>query len=513
MIQGRYLAGHYDSTKQKNAFLKDRSDLDIIYNIDDFNDDYYKKIKIRLMIDMLFNETIVLPYSQYLDGYFFHLLFRNNSRDNFLEALKIDSQRFNESSPFFEIRISPDDTDIEATFIDKLIQNDNFLFSSLEAVATDLSIEFHKNLSTYLSRGKNDLNSLLKDKYILTDYDSEYKKKSIELWLNEFDNMLKIPSKFIKKWDKNKNFIQGLNIVKNSWDIKFPAFKEYLKKLIENAKKEKNENQINLLNEILQQLDDNNVQPDRSDIFSKLSKSELNDKDKNEIMKLYNNLYNSALSWQHDCFLCDEGINKKVTVKEEDIIDYLSLKTRKTLAGYKWPDFFNLLRDKEIQYLKRKLWSSDDDRKYKKNAKKLYQNFIDKLNPQETNEILRKKIFNLVAPFLMTEMVEIIIIILNSNRIDIYNIIYTLLINSVNIALYKNEDIKELTHKIIEAHKITNYITNNFYGGGSDYFNTYATSLIYSDNSNEKKTIMALPCSDKELDQELPNNIIIGINQ
>ena len=62
MYSGRFLGGHYDSTKQRAAFLsgREREGMDI----ENARIAFYHKAKVRLMVDMVFSKTIVLTYAK-----------------------------------------------------------------------------------------------------------------------------------------------------------------------------------------------------------------------------------------------------------------------------------------------------------------------------------------------------------------------------------------------------------------------------------------------------------------
>lgn len=121
----RFIGGHYASLKQSVAMQKSAADE----NFNSTEEDIYNTIKVRLMLDMVYSKTIVFPNLQYLDGYFFHLMVRNEFNDGFMRALVKDSRCLNGKATLIEVRVQPGIENLTELMLQRM-QDQKFIFSA-----------------------------------------------------------------------------------------------------------------------------------------------------------------------------------------------------------------------------------------------------------------------------------------------------------------------------------------------------------------------------------------------
>jgi len=508
--EARFIGGHYDSVKQSSVYGLTYADM---YEDSELSDKaFYNKLKIRMMIDMLFCKVFVLTYSQLLDGIYFHHLFRNYYEDNFINALKNDLKNISKGKkPLLEIRIWPNDNNIGNTFSKRLLANNEFHFSSLEALKPGLSNEFRKFTSNYF---KGKVNVIYNNQNFLNEIEKSFGQDDenhyIKNWLQDFELMCNIPNEYVTNW--NKDFSSCMRLVKKTSGDHINELKKYLQN---RTTKSRNIENMDLLKTFLARLEDNTRFPDRSKFMGDLKEMKFDNVINNRFMRYYNDLYYKTISLQHECHLCDVGIDNRVMNDDDDIVGILTQNTKQSMAVLDWVSYFRILR--ELGQLRLDLWNSKSEKEFKSKAKKLVKEFIDLINPNEKNVFLKKQLKILIGAPLSIAMVERFVDILtNSNidwRITSASALATILINIGFNASETNNLVKKATNTA----NMVKYSVSNFYGGGSDTKKSISNRLAWSTQAvgnlyKEIDPIAILTSDDVTNKDYLVNSIFIGVN-
>ncbi len=466
MHSGRFLGGHYDSTKQKAAFqnsLKIPGRL-VANNYDELTKAFYHKAKIRLMIDMIFSKTVVLTYAQVMDGFFYHLLVQNYFEDNFIQALNNDlNNSLLGADPLIEIRVNPNTRNLVHTAQSLMLRQERFIFSSLDSFQPGLSKKFHDFLGDKgFSQSENmigisnrDFSKVLRDNWESTEH------LILSRWLNDLEIMYHdIPEWYIRPWDGDFN--QNLIRAKDLYNNRYPEvlnFFENLKRKYDSA------DQIELLDQIIAEFSDNNILPNRSLIFTRLEECGFGSDDQDTIKAKYNDLMNRAMAIQHSCGLCDEGVNPQLNNDPGTIIDCLSRKHKDKLADMKWPEFFRWLRNHHG--LREQIWNAEP-KQLPKRAKRLANELIDAVNQNGQQGFLWKQLIQKLSPGVAVFISQYFTAELWEASVNLDQLVFIYLVNILSQHLSDRGLVQKSMDTITDVCQIARYATDGLYGGGSN---------------------------------------------
>ncbi|OQC17940.1 MAG: hypothetical protein BWX72_00332 [Firmicutes bacterium ADurb.Bin080] len=518
-VNARLLGGHYDSLKQKSLYkamlckIPEPESEGIAEKI--AVKAFYHKSKIRMMIDLLFSQKLVLTYAQFLDGIYFHHLFLDRYNDEFYRALSLDQNTLtHHSTPAIDIRVWPNE-DLNSTLQKYMLKRKEFIFSSLESIEDGLSNKFHLFLSRYFTDPeKINLNNRDFRYEIETNFGTPQQNTIITNWLNNLELMCGLSggtNGYVSNWEKS--FTVCLKEAKSYYDVQYPE----LQNIINRQKQEtKDQKLLELFDTILLQLGRNETMPDRSWVISRIN--EVNETEiklkpdiQSQIITLYNSIYNKTFAIQHNCHMCDEGVNKKIASENCDCQLKLSTKTKAGLIKTTWTDFFLLLED--LFTLREALWNSKDRKDYTKNCKVLMDKFIESISPQTKKDLLSSAIMSVTGSAVASVGVEIASNYfcdtnLNPSLITIRQLGSALAIVGITLS-------PKVIKRMIDVNVATQYAVKNIWGGGSDLEIHEADLLAFTSESlgtfqSEITPIMMMNFNDLEGIFENPNSIYLG---
>ena len=471
--KARFMGGHYDSTKQMRVFRNSVNKLSKdLYKADKA---YYSKTKIRLMLDILFSRTVVLTYAQFMDGFFYHRLVQNYYQDSFVEALKNDTRAMGQLlQPMIELRIWPNEQDLQSTMYTWMIRKESFLFSSLEAYQPGLSNRFHRFAHDYFKDvSKIDLSDPGFAKEIERSFGDKEENRDMHNWLESLNAMQQqIPAYYTKKWERDYNTC--LMLAKDTYTEQYPETTAYLDAL---GQKYPSEEMQVMFDKIKNDLDDNGIIPERSKILDLLKASKLEEEEKDKIQGMYNNLYNKAMAIQHKCQLCDEGINTKVSKRADKLVDKLSTRILDILGDMSWIRYFQLMRD--LRGLRENLWFSDPD-EFEHNARLLIHEFIRCIDAEHNTSSLLSKMVATFVPSIAGGGLNLVVQYLTNVNLTLTPIVFEqLILFLVNLG-FRGEHARQLAKQLDDACTLVKYATNNMLGGGSDPCSEEANYLAWT---------------------------------
>lgn len=462
MYSGRFLGGHYDSTKQRAAFLsgREREGMDI----ENARIAFYHKAKVRLMVDMVFSKTIVLTYAQIMDGFFFHMLFSNQFDDRFVEALQRDefNMQFG-AEPIIEIRTNPETRDLQTTAQRYLLRTNRFVFSSLNSYEPDLSSKFHSFLNEHGYVQSTDILGVYNRDFMhaLNDNWNTREFSILNRWLETLEIMQRSTPPFcVQSW--TGDFNNYLILAKDLYNDRFPEVMDFFAKM---KLRYNHPEQIQLLDEIITQFSDNDVVPNRSDIFSRMDDCGFDLEGKNMVMTKYNDLMNKAMALQHDCGLCDEGINPRLINEPGTIIEELGFAARDKLQAMSWPTFFNWLRTHEA--LRREVWKADPGQ-LNEAARVVSRALLEEIGGPLDNGFVWKRILHIVGPGLVVQGVNYILNLLLQTSLPWDEVAFQQILTMLTQYGFNREVSVQHAIQMKNLKIILNYVSEGLYGGGSN---------------------------------------------